>query len=153
MVVPTPYSVTRSETRDADEQAEMLESWDQRYEQLSAGPFAGSLVEVTFDSVRLFREKTSQSVQQRGSPGHGRRAFSVGLALSDVARWRGLVVDTHDLINVAADIELDLRTPTECECVAIEVDAEDFAAYARLMQELDVDRTSERKRGGTELRR
>lgn len=136
-----PYSVTRYETHDADEQAEMLESWDQRYEQLSAGPFAGSLVEVTFDSVRLFREKTTQSVQQHGSPGHGRRAFSVGLALSDVARWRGLMVDTNDLINVAADMELDLRTPTECDCMAVEVDSDDFAAYAKLMQQLDTDRT------------
>jgi len=70
-----PYSVTRYETHDADEQAEKLESWDQSYEQLSAGPFAGSLVEVTFDSVRLFREKTTQSVHQHGSPGQGAPSF------------------------------------------------------------------------------
>ena len=52
-------AVHAATTRDIDEQAALLSGWNQTYDQMSAGSFSGSLLEVQVDKVRLFREQTS----------------------------------------------------------------------------------------------
>ena len=61
-----PCSVTRVRNSDVGEQAASLRRWDQVYEQLTPGRFVGTLHEVCFRGVQLFRETTSQSVHEAG---------------------------------------------------------------------------------------
>jgi AraC family transcriptional regulator, ethanolamine operon transcriptional activator len=56
-----------STSDDVHAQADLLEGWNQSYVQLSAGPFAGTLVETKLDSVSVFAEYTSQMLLQKGS--------------------------------------------------------------------------------------
>jgi AraC family ethanolamine operon transcriptional activator len=49
---------------DADEHADNLTGWEQRYDQLSAGAFAGELREWCLPHMQVFREHTSQALRQ-----------------------------------------------------------------------------------------
>lgn len=59
-------TLTQEVTRDFDEQAGLLRGWNQHYEQLSPGPFTGAIVELYFDDIHLFTEKTSHALHQNG---------------------------------------------------------------------------------------
>jgi AraC family transcriptional regulator, ethanolamine operon transcriptional activator len=139
-----PYTVDFSSAQDADEQAERLKDWDQSYEQLSAGRFAGSLLAISFGHTRLFRERLTRSVHQRGVTHARYRTFAAALELSDDAYCRGARVDADALVSFEAATELDLTTPDVCECVAAELDATDFAAFAATVEHRDVGGTLER---------
>ena len=56
---PSPCSLTHLRNDDVDEQAASLRRWDQVYEQLTPGRFIGTLHEVCFGRVQIFRETTS----------------------------------------------------------------------------------------------
>ncbi|MET0268339.1 MAG: helix-turn-helix domain-containing protein [Duganella sp.] len=49
---------------DADELASKLTNWQQRYDQVSTGRFAGALTERQMPQLQVFRESLSQSVRQ-----------------------------------------------------------------------------------------
>ncbi|MDP4302271.1 helix-turn-helix domain-containing protein [Leptothrix discophora] len=53
-------------TGDVDEQAALLDGWNQSYAQLSAGRFEGRIEEAWLDGVHLFVESTSRRLMQRG---------------------------------------------------------------------------------------
>ena len=56
-----------STSDDVHAQADLLQGWNQSYVQLSAGPFAGTLVETKLEGVSVFAEYTSQMLLQKGS--------------------------------------------------------------------------------------
>lgn len=58
------YTVRRMQAHDADEHAHNLTQWQQIYDQLSAGAFAGQLTELWLDDAQVFREYTSHTVRQ-----------------------------------------------------------------------------------------
>lgn len=62
--VPSPSRVRIVEATDADEHASHLTNWEQCYDQTTGGPFHGLLEEVQMPGVQLFRESTSQGMQQ-----------------------------------------------------------------------------------------
>ena len=51
-------------SHDADEQAATLCGWKQTYDQLTPGPFVGSLTELNFSATHLFCETTSHKLHQ-----------------------------------------------------------------------------------------
>jgi len=64
-----------SSVRSADAQAHGcgLDDWEQRYEQLSRGPFDGLMEELRLGPVQIFRESANRAVLQCGEsrPGVG----------------------------------------------------------------------------------
>jgi hypothetical protein len=89
---PAPYTVTRVTSVDVDEQAASLGEWNQVYEQISPGRFAGSLHGVDFGGVRLFRETTNRRCTRRARPGaacarSGFPSASVGRRGSAASAW------------------------------------------------------------------
>ncbi len=62
--MPSRPSVRIVEATDADEHASHLTNWEQRYDQTTGGPFHGLLEELHMPGVQLFRESTSQGMQQ-----------------------------------------------------------------------------------------
>lgn len=79
MSLPSP--LRHAETCDVDEQAALLDGWNQCYAQLSAGRFAGRIEEVRLDGVHLFVEHTSRRLHQRGELAPGRLALGLPLGL------------------------------------------------------------------------
>lgn len=51
-------------THDADELARNLSGWQQRYDQISAGRFQGTLDELCLPRLQVFRETINQAVRQ-----------------------------------------------------------------------------------------
>jgi AraC family transcriptional regulator, ethanolamine operon transcriptional activator len=89
-------------TRDIDEQAALLRGWNQTYDQISPGPFSGSLEEAHLQGIELFREVTSTSLHQTGALPPGTIAVGIPLTLRGNATFCGQPCDGEQL-------ERDLR--------------------------------------------
>lgn len=72
-------TLKQGQTRDFDEQATLLQGWNQRYAQLSPGRFRGAILELLFDDIHLFMESTSHALYQSGKLGED--AIAVGIPL------------------------------------------------------------------------
>ena len=59
-------TLKQEKTQDFDEQATLLQGWNQHYAQLSPGRFSGAIVELFFDDIHLFMETTSHALHQNG---------------------------------------------------------------------------------------
>lgn len=59
-------SIRHASTQDFDEQAELLNGWNQHYSQMSSGTFDGAISELRFDDIHLFMEYTSLPLFQSG---------------------------------------------------------------------------------------
>jgi AraC family transcriptional regulator, ethanolamine operon transcriptional activator len=84
-------------TRDIDEQAALLRGWNQTYDQISPGPFSGSLEEAHLQGIELFREVTSTSLHQTGALPPGTIAVGIPLTLRGNATFCGQPCDGEQL--------------------------------------------------------
>lgn len=135
---PAPCSMAHIISSDIDEQAASLRQWDQLYEQLTPGPFAGSLQEVSFRGVQIFRETTNQSVHEAGTTRPGSRAIGVPLQMAGTALFGGEVVHIDALITLAGDDELDFYAPRGFDVLGITVDEQVLATYASRIEHRDI---------------
>ncbi|NDY90058.1 helix-turn-helix domain-containing protein [Ideonella livida] len=89
---PTPgwHALRRRQAQDVDEQAALLQGWQQDYAQVSAGPFEGEVEELRLDDpagwpqhtvLHLFVEHTGQRLLQRGALPPGLLALGIPLEL------------------------------------------------------------------------
>jgi AraC family ethanolamine operon transcriptional activator len=132
------YSMTRVRTSGIEEQAASLRKWDQVYEQMTPGRFNGSLFEVCFRGVQIFRETTNQSVHETGAAWPGARAIGVPLHVGGNALFGGEVVQTDALITLGSDDELDFYTPCSFDILGLTVDERSLESYAARIEHCDV---------------
>lgn len=120
----------RAHTLDAQTQAASLSSWQQHYEQLSAGRFEGLLEDLRFDQLQVFRETTNQSVLQDGSARSGH--VTVGLADFDAGRasFCGHQIDPDTPIGIQSDVPFQLVTAARMELVGISIPSTALQALA-----------------------
>jgi AraC family ethanolamine operon transcriptional activator len=118
------------ETHDVHQHAASLALWDQRYEQISAGPFEGRIEELRIGPVQLFREQTSRALVQQGLPRPG--TLTLALALSDEADGRiyGRSLRPDGGYAVIADDEFDLVTHGAFDVLALDIDRQALADHA-----------------------
>lgn len=128
---PASYSLVRRRTRDVVEQAACLRGWDQIYEQLTPGPFAGSFLEIRFRGIQLFRETTSQSVHEAGLMCTGDHAFGVPVAMQGQGYYCGRPIGCDSVMAMHDGNELDLRAPEGFDIVAVSVPAGMLASYGQ----------------------
>jgi AraC family ethanolamine operon transcriptional activator len=133
------FTHTIRATQDADEHAACLTNWQQRYDQLSAGSFAGEFEEFRFGNVQFFREDLNQTVHQRGSAWPGSRTFAVPVAIEGTGWYAGEIYTEHSLLTLGADDELDFRTPRRLAILAITADAAALSSYAIQVDHRDLD--------------
>lgn len=126
------YSYAELATRDADEQAERLRRWDQTYDQISPGAFAGRLIDCWFGDIQLFRETTNQSVHEDGNAWPGSVALAVPMAMNGTALFRGRAMTGDTILAVdSALTDLDFLTPPLLDVVAITVEKQVLARFCR----------------------
>ncbi len=126
----TPCSYTLRDTQDADEHAACLTNWTQRYDQLSAGPFAGEFEEFCFGKVQLFREKLNQTVHQSGTAWPGSRTVAVPVRIEGAGWYNGEPYDANSVLTLGGSEELDFRTPRQLEILACTADSAALNAHA-----------------------
>jgi AraC family ethanolamine operon transcriptional activator len=133
-----PYSMSRVTSADIDDQAANLKQWKQIYEQMTPGHFVGSVHELCYRGVQVFRETTSQAVHESGAPWKGSRAIGVPLRVEGAALFRGQPVDTDVLVTLGGDDELDFYTPRGFDILGLVVDEGALEAHARQVEHRDL---------------
>ncbi|HEX6137496.1 MAG TPA: helix-turn-helix domain-containing protein [Casimicrobiaceae bacterium] len=135
-----PCTLTRVTNTDVGEQAASLRRWDQIYEQLTPGPFLGTLHEVCFGGVQLFRETTSQSVHEAGGAWAGSRSLGVPLAMSGAALFRGQPVRLGAVMALSGSDDLEFYAPRGFDLLGVSVDEHALREHARRVEDRDIDR-------------
>lgn len=139
------YHYTQVHTRDAQEHGSSLSTWEQRYEQLSIGPFQASLEDLHIGPVQVFRECANRSVLQDGTPRPG--TMAVGFVLAREAQSQGWCCG-HRLaagraIAVDANNAFELVTGAGMMLLGMCIDKAELARRAVQfhgpMQALDID--------------
>lgn len=99
---------------DADEHANHLTGWEQRYDQLSCGRFSGELLQRHLPHVQVFRERISRSVRQACTVW----SDALWLGLPDLStpagpatRIDGRINGGHDIMVRPGDAPFELLTP------------------------------------------
>ncbi|MEZ5508671.1 MAG: helix-turn-helix domain-containing protein [Gammaproteobacteria bacterium] len=120
----------RTEAFDADLHAANLTNWQQEYNQTSRGHFHGSIVELAFDDLQVFREHTSQALQQKcvvwpdsvwlGIPRDDRRE----------SRINGLSIRQNDIMCRPGNCEFHLTTPQDFDIYGLVVKHETLRQLA-----------------------
>lgn len=130
------------EAHDADLHAHNLTNWQQQYDQISAGKFYGSITELGFEGLQVFKEHTSQAVRQ-------------SCVIPSDSIWLGFSLDAHQSVridgkNVLADEVMckvagqhfELVTPEEFDIYGLVVNKSLLERSANL-QDLDIARTGQ----------
>ncbi len=124
---------------DADEHAENLSAWDQRYEQLGRGRFIGRLDELWLDGLQLFRERTSHEVLETGRPWPGSRTFGIPLAMHGAAVYCGKPMPPDMLLTLGPADALEFRAPGALDIVGLSWSAEAMSAFTLELEGIDIE--------------
>jgi AraC family ethanolamine operon transcriptional activator len=80
-ITPKSAHVEVRSSHDVHQQAELLDTWNQEYCQMSGGKFDGSVTSIHAHGIRLFVERMNQTVLQKGHVGNRKLAFGIPLCL------------------------------------------------------------------------
>lgn len=131
------YQYWKRTTRNSDEHAESLTDWDQTYNQLSAGRFEGTIVDMWFDGIQIFRETTNRSVVQSGVPWESAYVIGTPLAMNGTGLFSKQLLQPDSIFTFKSDNGFSLRTPENFDVVGVAISD---SVFAELMpQESDVD--------------
>lgn len=113
-------SCRASTNSDVDVQASALiyEHWDQRYDQLSAGRFDGSMQEICLPSFTLIRETSNRVLLQKGCTPPGVFAIGALMTLGEGGYHCGEVMQSRTAALLEAGTEFEIRTPERFDLVA-----------------------------------
>lgn len=118
-------------TDDADCLARSISGWSQKYEQLKAGRFQGSLSELCMGSARIFLEKTSHALRQECNVPADYVWFGLPFSESRSVRINGVAVQPGRIAMQRGGREFELVTPDELDFWGIVVKEDLLVAYAR----------------------
>lgn len=111
-----------SEAHDADLHASNLTNWQQEYDQTSRGSFYGSIVELPFDGLQVFREHTSQALQQKCVVWPDSVWLGIPLEGQQESRINGLTIRPDTIMCRPGNCEFQLSTPEEYDLFGLVVD-------------------------------
>jgi AraC family transcriptional regulator, ethanolamine operon transcriptional activator len=101
--------------------------WNQRYLQLSPGTMRSSLVEVTTDSIHVFRKWMSERVIQQGCLPNGKICFAIPLGkFAGTPRMQGQEMRRDSIFVLRSGDEFTLQRPKGMELMAVTFELDDF---------------------------
>jgi len=109
-----------SQHADVDLQAASLTYayWGQRYDQLSAGCFNGSLQEIQLPALTLIRETSNRVILQKGCTPRGVFAIGAVMSLADHGYHCGDIMRPRSAALLDPRTEFEIRTPESFDLVA-----------------------------------
>ncbi|TDM05903.1 MAG: AraC family transcriptional regulator [Ideonella sp. MAG2] len=117
-------------SRDVDDQAQALDGWQQRYEQLSAGRFEGHAWQLVMNEGTLLREHTNRHLREQITPPPGHLVLAVPLAVMPGSTFGGRPLDRESLLIFGADDEYDLVSAGELDLIGLSVHRDVVAGLA-----------------------
>ncbi|MDR5774192.1 MULTISPECIES: helix-turn-helix domain-containing protein [unclassified Caballeronia] len=136
---PRGPCVHRLVSHDADEQAGNLRGWRQVYDQLSAGRFVGTLAEIDFDDVQLFRETTSQTLRQSCEVPVDACWFGIPLLRDGAGRIQSRAIDENALAVRPGGVEFELLTPSGYEILGVVATHDALRRHAEDVEHIDLE--------------
>jgi AraC family ethanolamine operon transcriptional activator len=118
--------VHAANTSDIDEQAALLRGWNQTYEQISAGRFNGSFLETQIGTVQLFREVTSNALQQTGALPEGTIAVGAPITLRGNAIFCGRLCDGSQMHVFSGKDQFEFFSPRGLDIAGFVLDERDL---------------------------
>jgi AraC family ethanolamine operon transcriptional activator len=110
-------------SRDIDDHAAQQTHWSLRYEQLSSGPFNGSLVQIALPGLQVVSERSSVALRQYGDLGQKRYGFAMPCQQRGEAFFNGHCLAPETMMIGRGDA-LDLSSPRDFHLIGIVVDAD-----------------------------
>ena len=133
------FILTEALIGDTDDHAAGLQHWQQEYEQLSSGAFSGTLDEVWFGNLQIFRERTNQVLHQTGLPWEGSRTIGVTLDATGDGLLSGTVLNRGALVTLGGGAALDFRTPKQLDIIAVSTGAAELREFACTVWNIDTE--------------
>ncbi len=109
------------EANDADEHALNLTNWQQEYDQISRGKFYGNILELPLDDIQLFKEHTSQALNQTCNVWPDSLWFGISSHNNADVRIDGLPVERESIMCRPGNHEFELTTPASYDIFGIVV--------------------------------
>ncbi|WP_234044006.1 helix-turn-helix domain-containing protein [Burkholderia orbicola] len=125
-------SVRRFASQDVDTHAECTHGWSIRLDQLSPGPFHGTLHEIRFDGMQLLRERVNRALLKRGNQCAGRTSFSIPLETAGAGFCGGAPLRDKALLVSGGTSLPELRTPDHQDVVLLTVPSDTLRQLAWL---------------------
>lgn len=115
--------------RDVHVQSNAVPQWDRRFEQVSDGPFGGTMAYRFEPGIQVFRESFNRRVHQSTYAWRGSRSFLLVRAKGRVV-YHGLQVRDGAILTWSGEDELDLVTPDDFACDVITISQDALLARA-----------------------
>lgn len=116
-----PFQYRSTASNDVNDHAASLSRWDQQYDQVSPGRFAGRLEELWLGPLQIFRERADQAVLQRGAPAPGTLTLATAVGDADAGWFCGRALPPGAAFGLAGG-EFELATRGRFDIVAASVD-------------------------------
>lgn len=114
-------AVSFQSTKDFEEQAVLLDGWNQCYAQLSSGGFEGYVSEMRFDDLHLFMEHSSQSLFQNGQLPEDLIAVGVPLQFSGNGLFNGSACNHQSMHIFSGKSGFEFFSPTQLVMAGISI--------------------------------
>ena len=108
--------------RNIDEQAMLLDAWNQSYCQISRGPFDGSVSSFAAGGVRVLVERLNRTVYQRGQVARSRLAVGIPFQLEGHALLCGQTSHRDGLHVFSGDGGFEFLSPDTHLVVNLEIE-------------------------------
>jgi AraC family transcriptional regulator, ethanolamine operon transcriptional activator len=119
------------EAFDADLHANNLTNWQQEYDQTSRGNFHGSITELAFNDLQVFRERTSQALHQTCIVWPDSIWLGIPQEKQKESRINGLTIRPNDIMCRPGSCEFRLATPQDFDIYGLVVKHETLMQTAR----------------------
>lgn len=120
------FWINSKQLHDIDEQAGMLPQWEQEYQQLGHGKFAGSLSVAQVQEFTLIRETSNKSLHESVMPPPDQIVVGMCLNSENAPTVNGKVFDRDSLIVIDGRYNYDIRSDGHMELLGIAVNRDYF---------------------------
>ncbi|VXC83039.1 Helix-turn-helix, AraC domain protein [Burkholderia sp. 8Y] len=143
----SPTSVAVRTCHSVEEQAALLDTWNQSYCQISRGVFAGSITTLAIGGFRVHIERLNRTVYQRGEVAANEIAVGIPFQLEGHALLCGQASHRNALHVFSGEGGFEFLSPDQHLVVNLEVSPENIANRAA-REQLEMLRPRLSKRAG-----
>lgn len=125
---------------DADEHAQNLSLWEQRYDQISSGRFSGRIDELWLADSQVFVETANQRLRQVCSPRPNALWFGIPLPEQAAARLDGQPLAPDTIALGRGGEEFELHTPADFDLYGVVIDTAAWMEFVETIEHVDPQR-------------